>query len=135
MLKTRKSADCYEINQLIGSRLRAFRAEQGISQQQLAEVLDISLPQIQKYEKGKTRLRLDMIDEIAHCFTLRPCALVQFLTEPHVNHVEKDPFSTRPPSSTNDNTHDILEMYNQIKSPELRRQARDFLKELSRHEA
>lgn len=44
------------IDQMVGLKLRALRHERGMSQQALAEKLDLSFQQIQKYERGTNRV-------------------------------------------------------------------------------
>lgn len=44
------------IDQHIGEKIRARRAELGLTQEQLAATLDISYQQIQKYETGANRI-------------------------------------------------------------------------------
>lgn len=46
----------------IGSRLRNLRKQKGITQQQIADVLDIGRNQYQKYEKGITLVPSDKVD-------------------------------------------------------------------------
>jgi transcriptional regulator with XRE-family HTH domain len=52
------------IDLLVGSRIRMFRKDRGMSQTQLGEKLGVTFQQVQKYEKGKNRVgasRLQMI--------------------------------------------------------------------------
>jgi transcriptional regulator with XRE-family HTH domain len=51
----------------VGRRVRALRLERGMSQTDLAERLDLTFQQVQKYEKGTNRIgagRLHRISEI-----------------------------------------------------------------------
>ncbi len=50
-----------EVDQAIGFRLRKFRRSQKISQSKLANFLGVTFQQIQKYERGKTRLSASMM--------------------------------------------------------------------------
>ena len=45
----------------IGDRLRDLRKQKGITQQQIADVLDIGRNQYQKYEKGITLVPSDKV--------------------------------------------------------------------------
>src|SRR3954454_19985862 len=54
-----------EIDRLVGSRVRQRRVQLGVSQQQLAEQLGITVPQVQKYEKGVTRIGASRLHKIA----------------------------------------------------------------------
>jgi transcriptional regulator with XRE-family HTH domain len=46
----------HEIDRVVGKKLRLARLAAGVSQTQLAEVLDVTFQQVQKYEKGTNRL-------------------------------------------------------------------------------
>ena len=46
----------HEIDRIVGKKLRLARLAAGVSQTQLAEVLDVTFQQVQKYEKGTNRL-------------------------------------------------------------------------------
>lgn len=48
-------------NRFIGAKLRAARKLQGITQQQLAEQLQISFQQVQKYESGMNTLSFERV--------------------------------------------------------------------------
>lgn len=53
----------------LGFRIKKFREEAGLSQQEMAEALGISFQQLQKYEYGDTRLtveRLLKMSQILH---------------------------------------------------------------------
>ncbi len=54
----------------IGERLREFRKRRGLTQEQLAELVDVTFQQIQKYENGSTRLNSDKIQIIAHALDI-----------------------------------------------------------------
>ncbi|HDQ14624.1 MAG TPA: XRE family transcriptional regulator [Sediminispirochaeta sp.] len=62
----------------LGSNIRKFREEAGLSQQQLAERLGVSFQQLQKYEYGQTRLTVDRLMDISR---LLHVPLLQFI--PH----------------------------------------------------
>src|SRR4051794_22914187 len=54
-----------EIDRLVGSRVRQRRMQLGMSQEQLAEQLGITVPQVQKYEKGVNRIGASRLHKIA----------------------------------------------------------------------
>lgn len=54
------------LDQIIGRRLRNLRLSQGVSQQGLAEFLDVSFQQIQKYEKAQNRISASKLFAICH---------------------------------------------------------------------
>ena len=49
----------------LGRNIRRFREEAGLSQQSLAEQLNISFQQLQKYEYGQSRITIDRLMAIA----------------------------------------------------------------------
>jgi transcriptional regulator with XRE-family HTH domain len=53
------------IDQHLGERIRLRRAELGLTLEQLAEALDVSYQQIQKYETGANRISASRIFEMA----------------------------------------------------------------------
>ena len=53
------------IDQHVGERIRARRAELGLTQEQLADALKVSYQQVQKYETGANRISAGRIFEIA----------------------------------------------------------------------
>ena len=57
--------DPNEIDRLVGSRVRQRRMQLGMSQEQLAEQLGITVPQVQKYEKGVNRIGASRLHKIA----------------------------------------------------------------------
>jgi transcriptional regulator with XRE-family HTH domain len=56
MLDRMSPKDPNEIDQLVGSRVRQRRMLIGLSQEHLAKALGITVPQLQKYEKGVNRI-------------------------------------------------------------------------------
>src|SRR4051794_14303448 len=57
--------DPNEIDRLVGSRVRQRRMQLGMSQEQLAAALGITVPQVQKYEKGVNRIGASRLHRIA----------------------------------------------------------------------
>jgi len=57
--------DPTEIDRLVGSRLRQRRMQIGLSQDALAEMLGITVPQVQKYEKGINRIGASRLHKLA----------------------------------------------------------------------
>ena len=59
----------YRVEQELGQKLKALRVAAGISQSGLGTALGVSRTQIQKYERGDTRLAVSTL--IAICKILR----------------------------------------------------------------
>lgn len=49
----------------IGCRIREFRQKKGLSQERLAELLNLSPQQMQKYEAGASKLNTDKLQQVA----------------------------------------------------------------------
>jgi len=54
----------------IGEILRELRKRRGLTQEQLAEIVDVTNRQIQKYECGYNRMNTDMLQAIAHALAV-----------------------------------------------------------------
>jgi len=54
----------------IGRRIREFRKKAGLSQEKLAEAIDMSFQQVQKYEKGISRLTPEKLLLIANALKI-----------------------------------------------------------------
>ncbi len=60
----------------LGKKIRTIRTKKGFSQSDLAERLNVSYQQIQKYESGKSSISLDMLIDISAALEVRPEALL-----------------------------------------------------------
>lgn len=54
----------------IGERMRKLRKRRGLTQEQLAEIVDVTFQQIQKYENGSNRLNADKLQTIAQALSV-----------------------------------------------------------------
>lgn len=60
----------------IGGRLRAFRKTAGMSQMKLADKVGVSYQQIQKYEKGSSKMSVERVDQLAGIFGVPITAII-----------------------------------------------------------
>ncbi len=60
----------------VGARLRIRRRELGISQSQLADHLQLTFQQVQKYERGANRISASMMVRAAECLKCSVAFLV-----------------------------------------------------------
>lgn len=60
----------------IGRRLRQFRLNAGLTQEELAVRIDVTFQQVQKYESGTTRLNSDKLQQVADALQIPASALV-----------------------------------------------------------
>jgi len=56
------------INKQIGLNIKSMRTKYGLSQIELAEKINLSFQQIQKYEKGVTAISVSRLQQIAEAF-------------------------------------------------------------------
>jgi transcriptional regulator with XRE-family HTH domain len=56
----------------IGLRIRAMRNDQGVSQDELGKLLNVSFQQVQKYEKGTNRISAARLIKIALALNTNP---------------------------------------------------------------
>lgn len=57
-MKTKRVPDEAKV---IGANIRAIRTARGLSQKEMAEALDVTFQQVQKYERGANRLPIDKL--------------------------------------------------------------------------
>lgn len=57
-------------NAEIGLKIREFRLQAGYTQERLAEALGITFQQVQKYERGVTKVNLEKLQQIAEVLKL-----------------------------------------------------------------
>lgn len=60
-----------DINKKIGAKIKELRKSYGLSQIELAEKINLSFQQIQKYEKGITAISVRRLEQIADTFGVR----------------------------------------------------------------
>jgi transcriptional regulator with XRE-family HTH domain len=61
----------------IGCRIREFRQKKGFSQERLAELLNLSPQQMQKYEAGASKLNTDKLQQLADVLGITVFAFFQ----------------------------------------------------------
>ncbi len=62
---------------LIGQRLAKCRKEKRVTQEQMAEYLDVSTAFISKIECGRTQINLERLVEICHFLQIEPAYILQ----------------------------------------------------------
>ncbi len=62
---------------LIGQRLAKCRKEKHITQEQMAEYLDVSTAFISKIECGRTQINLERLVEMCHFLQIEPAYILQ----------------------------------------------------------
>ncbi len=65
----------------VGAMVRALRTAQGMSQSKLAEMIGVSFPQVQKYEKGTNRISVSTLYMISQVLSVPPGYFFEDLPE------------------------------------------------------
>ena len=78
-----------DINKKIGLKIKALRKNYGLSQIELAEKINLSFQQIQKYEKGITAISVFRLHQISHAFGVAPGIFFEFEKEGLAGDVEE----------------------------------------------
>lgn len=73
--------DFHDIDRRIGQHLRQIRQFRGLSQHDLGRAIGVSYQQIQKYEKGRSRIPASRLYALACCLGVAPGAFFSPLTE------------------------------------------------------
>src|SRR3954467_11559379 len=108
-----------EIDRLVGSQVRQRRMQLGMSQEQLAEQLGVTVPQLQKYEKGVNRIGAGRLHKIAGLLG----APIGTFFEVHtgVGGAEGGPAAPDPSMFADRETIALALAFSRITRPELRR--------------
>lgn len=69
-----------EIDRILGDQLRVIRIERGITQKDLAAQMNITYQQVQKYERGTTRVTVAGLIEIASILDLPTTTILDNLS-------------------------------------------------------
>lgn len=69
----------------IGNRIRELRKEQRMSQEKLAELINVSNPHMSNIENGKTKFSLQVLVDLANALNTTPDALLL----DHLEHTSK----------------------------------------------
>jgi len=109
----------------IGDLLRKIRKEKGLSQMELAERVDLSYQQIQKYEKGISNLSVSRLADIAKALGVPISAF--FPSEKMIVSDEEKAYRTM----TNEESI-LLEFFRKIKDKEVKKAIIEFIKILSK---
>ena len=71
-------------NEEIGKKIRMFRVQAGLTQEKLAEELEITFQQVQKYERGVTKVNLVKLQHIANILKMPVSAFFEDIC-PHTD--------------------------------------------------
>lgn len=114
-----------EIDQLIGKKIRQARKSRGLSQIELAEKIDVSFQQIQKYEKGITKIPIYRLQEISQALNLKITAFFEELycegkVSDHAEVYESGKAPHEVPQLLSDDEAAFLKLFRKIRNKKLR---------------
>ncbi len=92
MARTRINSGPDPVDIIVGANVRKIRNLRGLSQTALAEALDMTFQQVQKYEKGTNRIASSNLVRIAQTLKVNLATLFEGATE---NLVDGDEFKGR----------------------------------------
>jgi transcriptional regulator with XRE-family HTH domain len=104
----------------VGKKLKQLRVLRGMTQTEVAQGLNISFQQVQKYELGRNRISASKLFEISRILGVSPSYFFDGLEDDSASHDMLDDEATK-----------IASMLTQIKDERLRGQIRTFISELA----
>lgn len=108
-----------EFNKSIGKKLRALRREAGLSQRSLAQKMELSHQQIQKYERGDNALPLERVKPFASALGVDAASLVF----PEINWRANKPVAILSPDRA-----ELLRLYDALPDRESQKLILDLLR-------
>ncbi|SDI31858.1 helix-turn-helix domain-containing protein [Lutimaribacter saemankumensis] len=104
----------------VGKKLKQLRVLRGMTQTEVAQGLNISFQQVQKYELGRNRISASKLFEISQILGVAPSYFFEGLDETASSNEMLDDEATK-----------IASMLTRIKDERLRGQIRTFISELA----
>lgn len=65
----------------IGKKIKLYRQKAGLTQENLAEILEVTFQQVQNYENGKTRLNTDKLQKLCNALNISESHLLSDVSE------------------------------------------------------
>ena len=81
-----------DIKKLLGSNIKKIRKARGLTQEKLAEMVEISPPNISYIETGKFAPSIETLQKIARALNVEPYELYKFKQEVSVEDIKKELF-------------------------------------------
>ena len=124
-----------KVDEHVGDRLRMRRAVLNISQSHLAEKLDISFQQLQKYEKGTNRIAASKLFYLAEILDVDISYFYEGLTQQKVSSSNGITNVIRDTSEDEDQEKQMIKLlqnYNKIQDPKIKDLIFDFVRQADR---
>lgn len=121
------------VDKHVGTRLRTRRTLLGLSQTALADSLDLTFQQVQKYEKGSNRIGASRLYQIGRVLDVPVAYFFEEMEEGLAN-------ATNPPDTGNAperdtmlrrETLELVRAYYKIEAPTVRRRMRELIKAMA----
>jgi transcriptional regulator with XRE-family HTH domain len=123
------------IDRHVGARVRMRRLMVGLSQSKLADSLDVTFQQVQKYEKGANRIGASRLQQLARVLDVPPAF---FFEGAPANAMPSPGFNEDPGNayvvdflSTTEGLQ-LNRAFSAIKSPQMRRSVLDLVERIAR---
>lgn len=75
---------------IIGRKIKTAREEKGLTQEKLAEHLEVSIAYISKIERGKTPINLDRLSEICYVLEEAPTYIISGADQSTNDYLQND---------------------------------------------
>ncbi len=108
------------IEKRIGEKIRELRKLHGLSQMELAERLGLSFQQIQKYEKGMTRISVSRLSDISEVFGVDITEFFKGYKESYKIKESSSPYGESLIYTKDKSELRILRYFRKIKNPALK---------------
>jgi transcriptional regulator with XRE-family HTH domain len=137
MSKTESKGRADDIDKLVGRRLKMRRMMLGLNQQEVGEALDVSIQQVQKYEKATNRISSGKLFTLSK-FLRVPISYFYSQTEDTTTLASakfaEDAVSydaTDPAAATEKEVISLIKAFNDVKNPQSRKKIIDLIKAMS----
>ncbi len=77
---------------LLGSKIKEKRKLKNLTQEQLAELVDIGMPNISYIENGKFYPTVETLEKICKALNVKPFELYMFDSERNINEIKEEMF-------------------------------------------
>ena len=114
------------IDKVIGQKIRELRNRWGLSQSELAERIGISFQQIQKYEKGSSRISVMRLQQIAEALGASPASFIEEgekrlkITDVSVKYADDESSRETPNEPLSKEEITLLRLFRKVKNRKLR---------------
>lgn len=122
--KTKRRATERPANLEIGENLRIYRKSRGATLQKMSDSLDLTYQQLQKYEAGHNRLKLDTVIDMADFFEIEPLDMFSILLGrgDGINHAK---------TLLSEEALELVSLYDGIRDKKVRKQLTTLIKGIS----